>query len=103
LPGGDADLTGDVVPSTCAVAQELVITVRNLGPSTLDREIFITVRTVGDGTIRVGSTNKGGTGLAPGQSLQVNTGYVVREAVQVVIENVRDRRPENNVVTCSPR
>jgi hypothetical protein len=80
-----------------------VITVRNGGPSTLDRDVFITVRTLGDNTTRIGNTNKGLTGLQPGQASDVRTGYIVTEAIQVQVENQRDRSPVNNVVTCTPR
>jgi hypothetical protein len=101
--GGDADLALEISASSCVNGQELVVTVRNLGPSGLDRDVFLTVRSLADSATRVGSTNKGLTGLRPGQVSEVRTGYVVREAVQVQIDNQRDRRQENNVATCTPR
>ncbi len=102
-PGSDADLEGSLLQASCVIGQELVITVRNLGPSTLDRDVFISVTSVPGNVARLGSTNKGLTGLLPGQVRDVPTGYIVQEPVRVVIDNPRDRNPQNNVVTCSPR
>jgi hypothetical protein len=101
LPSGDADLSGEVVAASCATGQELVIRIRNMGPAAVDRGVFISVRTL-TGTTRVGNTNVGLEGLAPGQSREVRTTYVVREAVQVVIDYSRDRQTGNNVITCAP-
>jgi hypothetical protein len=100
-PGGDTDLAGELV--TCALGQELTIRIRNLGPAVLDRDTFISVRTTPGNTSVLGSTNVGLTGMRPDESRVVPTGVVVKEPVQVVIDNVRDRRPENNVVTCNPQ
>jgi len=99
-PGGDTDLAGELV--TCALGQELTIRIRNLGPAVLDRDTFISVRTTPANMSVLGSTNVGLTGMRPDESRVVPTGVIVKEPVQVLIDNVRDRHPENNVVTCNP-
>lgn len=101
IPTGEADLTGEVVPGTCAIGQVLAIKIRNLGPFALDRDVFIRVSTA-NGTVQ-GLTNVGLVGLAPGREVEVRTNYTVQEAAQVVIEYTRDRQNENNIVSCTPR
>ena len=101
-PGGEADLTGDPVVSTCGMGQQLSVRIRNLGPSAVDRDVFLRIATL-DGQTRQGTTNIGLTGLLPGEEREVRTTYTVREAVQVFIEYARDRKTENNSIACSPR
>jgi hypothetical protein len=100
-PAGDTDLTGSVV--TCVPGQELIVRVVNNGTRTLDRDVFMTVKSVANGFTRVGTTNIGLSGLRPGQSQDIRSTYIVsNEAVQFVIEYPRDTRADNNAITCSP-
>ncbi len=102
-PGGDADLVPEIVAATCASGQTLTIRIRNLGPSTVDRVVLVRVSATADGATRQGNTDAQLGGLKPGEDREVRTSYVVREPVQVSIEYARDRRNDNNVVTCTPR
>jgi hypothetical protein len=102
FPPGEADLTGEPVAATCVIGQQLAVRISNLGPGAVDREVFIRVASL-DGQTRQGATNVGLLGLKPGESREVRTSYVVQETVQVIIDYPRDRRPENNAITCAPR
>jgi hypothetical protein len=100
-PSVGPDMQASAVPGTCSVGQRLVISVRNLGPPAItSRAITILVQTP-EGQQRAIATQT--VTLPAGQTVDIDTGYVVQERVTVIVDplgTLGDVNVSNNRVDC---
>jgi hypothetical protein len=101
-PSAAPDLSASAVGGSCNLGARLTINVRNNGPPTItNRPIAILVQTA-DGVQRA-FVNTSPLTLAPGQSVDIDTTYVVAERVVAAVDplgTLGDPNVGNNRVDC---
>jgi hypothetical protein len=102
-PAGGPDLAASVVPASCQMGQRLIVNVRNNGPAALtSRSITVLIQTAQGNQVALQSSPV--TTLQPGESIDIDTNYIVNQRVIVVVDPLQalgDPNISNNRVDCA--
>ena len=100
-PTGGSDLEARIVPGTCAVGSQLIISVQNKGPAALtSRAIQILVQSTGGATLATAAQL---ATIPVGGQVDIATNYVVQERVVATVDplqTIGDPNIGNNRVDC---
>jgi tRNA A-37 threonylcarbamoyl transferase component Bud32 len=101
---GTVDLEANLVAGTCMLDRELFVRVRNVGNAAVDNELIFLQVSTPTGFIHSAPAPVRAT-LRPGDSIDISTGYRVRESVIVRVDPnriLRETNIQNNTVRCDP-